>query len=356
MAGELFDPFTLGAAADPQARQKALLEALRARAGMQPGAQAPPDEAGFSRAWGNLGMLSGDKVLGNFGQQMGEDARHRESMEGQQQALMLSRALEAQRQASAEEHQREMERQGRMALQQGKFAQGPYGVLNTRTGQLDPYSKESGAGLKPKDIEEQFDKLTKAVSTTQGRANLNAENQKRLYASERVKAVALGPDGQPMDLTPQQLTELAAASGSLISNGSPTEHTIQSLLPRGMGLRSAQLQEWLLNEPKGAGQQAFVKMMIDQANREEKLIHGQLKRGQSQALPNFWHLRTVNPDRFEGILRGAGLDPSEYDDRGLLRAMEEAAAAASTQAPDGRPRRTQGGVTKVWDGSKWVRE
>lgn len=194
--------------------------------------------------------------------------------------------------------------------------------IDKRTGAVSPV--ESGgpplAGngpLKPKDVEDQFKDLAASVSTVKGRANLNAQNQARLYNSERVKQIALDDNGKIKDLSPALITDLAAATAALSSNGAPAQSIIEHFLPKGRGMSQAAVSEWLTNDPHGAGQMGFVKQMVDLANREEKLIGHQMRAGQLQGVPNFAHLKKLNPARYNSILKGAGLDPAEIDDNGL---------------------------------------
>jgi hypothetical protein len=301
------DPFEFLADDEPTAQEqaRALAEALRG-------------QRGIAQAF----ML--DPLMSKVGAGMLNNVQDQEQAAARASDTKLMRVLQAKRDASEdryrqsqEVHQRTGEDLQRQALEQGRFTlanvPGVGGFrVNGRTGAIeqvtDAPNSDTG-GLKPKDIEAAFSDLAKHVSRTEGRSRLAPEYQKRLDASERLKAIAVGEDGQLRNLTPQQLTELAAASGALITNGSPTEHTIQSMLPRGMGVGSAQFLEWLQNDPQGANQQAYVKMMLDQAEREEKTIRPQLRRAQLEGVPNHAKLRAVDAKRFESILTAAGLDP-----------------------------------------------
>lgn len=229
----------------------------------------------------------------------------------EEQAAPLIEMMNKARSVDAEQEYRKAQ------LAQGKYSQGPYGILDNRKGTLVPYSKDGGSPLTPKQLEDEFKALMDTVSTVKGRANLNAQNQARLYASERVKQIALDEQGNIKNLSPAMITDLAAATAALSSNGHPAQAVIEHFLPKGSGMKVADIQEWLSNEPAGANQMGFIKQMVDLANREEKLIGHQMKAGQLQGVPNFAHLSKQDKKRYESILRGAGLDPTTIDENGL---------------------------------------
>jgi hypothetical protein len=301
---------------------------------------------------GQLGMLTGDKVLGGVGQSLVQGAQ-----QGQQQLekaanMRLTRAMEAEKQKteqefrqSQERHMSAEERFRQQQLAQGRFivsaptANSPGFITDAHTGTSHPMLPQptgaSGQPLSQKQIEKEFTELTDKISTSRGRGNLNMEQQKRLNASERIKAIAMNPDGSPRDLSPGLMTELAGASAGLITGGSPAEHTIAAMTPSTVGSDWAKIQQWLSNEPHGTSQQKFVQTLLDQAKREEDVIRPQIQSAQLQAVPNYAHLSKVDKRRYEGILKAAGLDPSRIDEQGLL--IQEAKAAAAAAAGGGAP-------------------
>lgn len=294
-------------------------------------------EASVLSALGGALSGYGDKAI---------DQRAAQLVDSGEQASKASDSLrrlvaDNRQQANIEQHQRTTEDLQRRQLEQGRWSLSNPGYGQTykidgKTGAIIPVGDERarpppGSGG---DAERKIWKdFSDSISTVKGRANLNAENQKRLYSSERIKAlVPVGPNGEIPDLTPQQLQELGTMSAQLAGGNSPAEHSIQAMLPKGMGVKGADIAEWLTNDPHGAGQQAFTKMMLQQAEREEKVIHGQLLRGQTQALPNYAKLRGQDKVRFDSMLQGAGIDPELIDDNGLLKIVEEAAAGGGLPA------------------------
>jgi hypothetical protein len=93
--------------ATPEERRAALIQALQARMGQaQPAAaMQPPAAADFYRGQGNLGMLSGDRVLGGMGQAQLGQAQQLGAMNQQAKQFGLGQALEARRAQLQQEFQ-----------------------------------------------------------------------------------------------------------------------------------------------------------------------------------------------------------------------------------------------------------
>lgn len=305
-------------------------------------AEGPSNAAALAKALrgqqqlGTLGLLTGDKVLGGVGQQLLRGAQEKQELIPKAANMRLQRAMEAEKarteaqwRAEQGRHMQQQEAIARQQLAQGKFVQGQWGVLNTKTGDVDPYVKPPKEPS-PKDVDADFTALTKAISTSQGRGNINVEQQKRLNASERIKAIAVNPDGTPKNLNPNTMVELAAASAAMISGGSPAMHTIEAMTPSSVGSDWSKIQQWLTNEPAGTDQRKFVQLMLDQANREEETIKPQIRAAQLQALPNYAHLSKKDANRYRSILKSNGIDPDSVDESGLerMKQAEHGGAAA----------------------------
>lgn len=226
--------------------------------------------------------------------------------------------------------------------------------LNRKTGDTATVeaggpARPLGSGpLKPNDIEDQFKALSEAVSTNRGRSNLNLDRQKRLDATQRLEALVLGENGQIQNLTKQQLKEASVALANLIANGQVTQGLIEELTPESNSANWNDFKQKLFNEPQGADAQKFLGNMLDTAAREKKVTLQQLREAQLQGLPNFAHLRGINRERYESILKGAGLSPGDVDDRGLLKAKPEGEA----QPPNGHQRIKQNNIWFSWNPRK----
>lgn len=292
-------------------------------------------------ALGQLGQLTGSKLLSNVGTGMLQGVSDQNALiakagsQIRQQGLQLSMAK--QEQDAAARRQQESDRAAMQRTQAGidagKFTapQGLGAILNSKTGETMPITTGPGGdGYTPKQLNEMAKDLEHHLSTNSGRGNLNVEQQKRLNASDRIKAIAMNPDGSPKDLNPGTAVEMAMMMGQLAGGNSPTQHTIESMVPSGIGMDVAKMGQWLTNEPKGAGQQAFVQLAINQAKREEETIRPQMLAAQLQNLPRYAPMRKHSPQVLDSMLKAAGIDPSSLDENLLPLAK----AAQAGLAPD----------------------
>lgn len=294
---------------------------------------------------GQLGLLSGDKVVGGLGKSLLAGAQEQQDLIPKAANMRLQRAMEAEKakaelafRQAQEAHMQNQDEYQRQQLAQGKFVQGPLGVLNTRTGALDPYAKPVDQLKEQKDMEAQLGELAKAINRDTGRGSLMPQLQNRLNVSERIKAAATNPDGSVKDLSPAMITELAASTAALLTNGTPGEHSIAAMLPKGRGMKQAEIAEWLTNSPHGAGQQAYIQQMVDLANREEHVIGEQIRSGQLRQLPRFAPGFKKYGDTFWNAARGhIGTDVRTLvDPETMLPLVKEAAGTGgSGQAAGG---------------------
>ncbi len=354
MAGEEYDLSMLGDEPDAEQKRAAIVAALRGQI------QAKQRQAGFDRAWGGMGLLTGDKVLGQFGAAKMQDAQHADVMAGQQDARMgavgketmnnaIQKAIALKAQEAQARSQTESERHNRRAegLQQQQVEAGKYTlsnpefgqpyVFNTKEGTATPLGDRTfrpppGAAGANNQLAKNWEGFYKLLDTGSGRANLNVEQQKRLNASERIKKIAENPDGTVKNLPPELVTELVGSLGSLIVGGHPSEGMLHALMPKGMGMKEADIKEFLTNNPQGANQQAFIKMAIDLSNREEDLISEQIRNQQAKGLPHFAHLKKNDPDKWGAMLRAAKHNPDDYNDLGEV-IKKAAAKKPITAAP-----------------------
>ncbi len=308
-------------------------------------AQALRGAGGGASDFARLGQLSGDKVLSNFGSGLIADDQQQQHLIGQAQDRGLQRALMAEKAKQEETYrnamvanntrQTDLKEKGTW-VREGVGANGNFIDRNTLTNE----SRDSGVRAQPKpppgargqtegQAEKEWTDLTNRVSTVSGRGNLNKENQQRVNNAERLEALVLGPGGQIQNLTPQQVREAGTALAALISSGAMSEHQISELTPSTLSGQWASLKQKVLNEPQGADAQKFLQNMLETAAREKAVVMKQIRAGQMQSLPNYMHLRGKDQARFEGILRGAGIDPAGINEGGL----PIAAPAAGTLDP-----------------------
>jgi hypothetical protein len=215
--------------------------------------------------------------------------------------------------------------------------------LNTLTGETFRIPGQSGGGgsdnplakMKPAQVEKLWKDLTDSLSTYRGRGNLNRDNQASLQRAEALERLFLGPNGDLVAATPQQVREGATALAGVISRGgSQAVSQIDELVPQTMASQWANIKQRLFNNPQDADAQAFVRNMLETAAREKKLVLEQIHKGQIQSLPNYADLRTVDRKRFDTLLKNAGIDPASVDDLGAeITQQPQASPAPPVPAP-----------------------
>jgi|SRR6185312_10499860 len=160
-----------------------------------------------------------------------------------------------------------------------------------------------------------IDKFKADLDPNAFRSGVLKGNQERANAADRLLKLAVDPiTGGPANLNPQQMTELSSSLASLLSGGGAgSEGQRMELTPHTKGRSFAQIMQWLTDEPQGAEQQAFVKQMIDTANREKGVVSDQILKAQVSRIPA--HLRVLQsyPENAKAILSGFGIDPSTID-------------------------------------------
>lgn len=291
---------------------------------------------------GLLGAMSGDKVLGNVGNHLLAQVQQQQELIPKAANMRLQRAMEAEKakrdqtfQQAQMAHMTESDRLDRTRLAQDAFGavspsqSGPGGMFNKKTGAFTPFTPGAGAsdGLS-KDDEKEFLKFADTISTTRGRGSLQKDNQDRLNSAARLEAMLLGPNGDLINATPQQVREAGTALASLIAKGAMSEHQISELTPSTLAGQWANLKQKVLNEPQGADAQGFLQNMLETAAREKSVVMKQMRDGQAQGIPAFARLRGKDKGRFDSILKANGFDPEAVDDSGLVKEAKKAAAAA----------------------------
>lgn len=142
-----------------------------------------------------------------------------------------------------------------------------------------------------------------------GRQGEFGKNQARVNAANRLKALGMGPDGKPRDLNPQQMPELSQALASLIAGGGQgTLAQIQHLTPSTMSGDAAKIAQWVTNEPHGAGQRAFVKNMLETAQREAEQAQTAIDQTRHQRGAKHQAILRGNPEDARAVLNGFGWD------------------------------------------------
>lgn len=159
-------------------------------------------------------------------------------------------------------------------------------------------------------------------------------NQAVVTSAKKIETLGGQGRSQSGGLDTRQIEEVAAATASLLQNGSVgAQGTIRRLVPKSFSADKAGIQEYIKGLPVGAGQQAFVDRMLETARRERELAEGNIKAFQTGAYKDAKSLLTPEQaaeyERNHPHVTGASTAPAGGG--GLLDAIraEQAKRAAA---------------------------
>ena len=188
------------------------------------------------------------------------------------------------------------------------------------------------AGIPPaggKILDKRLKELGADFNPSGGRAGEFGKNQARVNAANRVLALAMDENGQPRDLAPNQMPELAQSVASLISGGGTgAQAQIEHLLPHTVRGDVQKWIQWLQGDPRGADQRAFVQQMVETAKREAAVAQQGIDQVRSQLVNKHQLVLRGNPNEARQVLNGFGWD---LDANGMP--VMKGAPQASAPAP-----------------------
>lgn len=160
-------------------------------------------------------------------------------------------------------------------------------------------------------VSRRFTAMSDALDEDKARTGEFGRQKQFVNNADRVLALRTQfPDG---NLPPAQMAEFATSVASLIGSGShAAEATVGRYVPHTSSGTVADIVQYLSNDPQGAGQQGFVKLMTDTAERERGLAQSKLKAVKYQRVASFGDMENRDKDRFNEILESQGVDPEEY--------------------------------------------
>lgn len=294
-----------------------------------------------------LGMATGDPAMASLGKELAGEAQH-----GTQEAIQSKHFdIQGQQLANTLRHQQELEEQGRVRLDQGdeRIRQRDATIeamnrglalkgvrFNPNTGEFENIAGKAGparralplatgAGAMPSAVgappaapvaaplgkwqDKALKELGADFNPSSGRAGEFGKNQARVNAAGRLLALAEDEHGNPINLTPNQMPELAQSLANLISTGGTgAQSQIEHLTPHSLRGDFAKIAQWITNEPQGADQQAFVKNMADTAKREQAIAQQAIEAVRGQLGAKHQRILRSNKEEARKVLQGFGWD------------------------------------------------
>ncbi len=205
------------------------------------------------------------------------------------------------------------------------------GLLASKTTKADPYAldagfktkeerafdkalrlmaarKESGEQWSQKDISEASQRLQKDLDPDVSRAGNFGQISQKVIAAQALKRLALDANGNIQNLTAPQIEELSIGLAKLLGAGQVTDARVAGLVPKSAAGSAENLKSWLLNEPRGTNQQAFIQNIMETLEREESLAGEQMREIQRRRLGAHSGLKRMAPDQYSSILENYGLN------------------------------------------------
>jgi hypothetical protein len=172
-------------------------------------------------------------------------------------------------------------------------------------------------------------------STKASSRSAYGKNQAVVDSADKVLQLGEQAKHQEGGLDKRQIHELAMSVGNLVSGGTGTaQATVEALVPHSFGSSAAGVEEWLLSDPQGTNQQAFVDRMLETADRERHLAGEKIKQTQSKILhgPAFQHLK--DDPRYD-MAQQQNFDPEndQFDKNGVYQIKPYAMKGAPPAAP-----------------------
>lgn len=165
----------------------------------------------------------------------------------------------------------------------------------------DMYGTKAAAAAGPKDLKRlaEFGKIMNPDIVRSGTPLGNA--RMRDMKAENIQKLAAGVTDYDK-LTPQQVYEIATSFNALVTGGMGSITGTEHLVPKSFLGDANALHNYIMNQPGGAGQGAFVKNMLDSVSRERQVAQDQVQRGLQKASIAYADLKQKFPDQYAGIV------------------------------------------------------
>ncbi len=169
-----------------------------------------------------------------------------------------------------------------------------------------------------------FMKMKDDLDPNKARGGNLAKNQSQIDQADRLKGLYTEANGDLRNLDSRQMEELAIGMNKMLSGSSAGSTTqVEALLPHTIRGDSQKLKEWLMNDPRGTNQQAFVARMAETVDREKSIAEGQVRNAQVQRLSAYSKLKDRDPQRYGQLLNAYGIDQNDIDEKGRYTRSKE---------------------------------
>jgi len=117
-----------------------------------------------------------------------------------------------------------------------------------------------------------------------------------------------------LNLDKRETEELAIGLNAMLQGSNVSARSqVESLVPRSVLGNVQKMTEWLVNEPQGLKQQAFVQRMLNDVIREKQIFQGQVQKFARAKVSKYSDIINQYPEEATGIMKSFGIDPEEYN-------------------------------------------
>lgn len=158
---------------------------------------------------------------------------------------------------------------------------------------------------------DRLDKLNKMINgeVASGRSAFGGA-AKTFQAAERLETLASSVK-DPNQLTPQQMNEMYTGLAAMFNNGQPTVSGMNKLIAPSAMKDVASFKQYILSQPAGANQGAFVSNLLDTIRREKDLAKQQMQKTQGRLLGSYSDLK--DHPQMKSILQHQGLPEDIFE-------------------------------------------
>ncbi len=170
--------------------------------------------------------------------------------------------------------------------------------------------------------------MTHALDEGQWKGPIAAQVTSKNQAEHLLALTENAKGGGFNNLDSREQEELAIGFAKLLSGGQGSEATVKSLVPPNTLQAGAQgIKEWLLNEPQGRNQLAFVERLAHSVERQKAVAQKLIDAEKAKRAGSYRKLQELDPEQHQAVLEGAGLDPNGFDEHGVYRPATAAGSA-----------------------------
>ncbi len=184
------------------------------------------------------------------------------------------------------------------------------------TGDIKPHSamSETAQIRKQALVDKQTENMGKDLNDLAVNSNSPAgiSAKRSLYAKSGLNLIKQA-ESQPGGVDKRQMAELQTEVARVLTgSGVISDEQLNNLATTTAKSKVKNWQEWLLNEPTGIGQQAFVDRFKETLDRQSKFHSGELDKYKQKSMAKYTTFEKQAPAEFYASLEQAGFDPVKY--------------------------------------------